>query len=102
VQEKDKWWRDLDVGTREKTGTGRKERKEGAECATRRERRFRTCGMDVEKWEREEEKGTGRNTGCRRKGDGMDERNMEKEEQNGKRKGWGIDRKMFSFWHCYF
>jgi hypothetical protein len=38
VQKKDKSWRDLVVGTRrEKTGIGRKERKEGAECAVRRE-----------------------------------------------------------------
>jgi hypothetical protein len=39
VQEKEKWWRYLDVGTRrEKTSTGWKERKEGAECAMKRER----------------------------------------------------------------
>jgi hypothetical protein len=38
VQEKEKRWRDIDVGTRtERTGIGRKERKEGAECAMRRE-----------------------------------------------------------------
>jgi hypothetical protein len=37
VQEKEKRWRDIDVETRtEKTGIGRKERKEGAECAMRR------------------------------------------------------------------
>jgi hypothetical protein len=38
VQKKEKWWRDLDVGTRrDKTGIGWKERKEGAECAMKRE-----------------------------------------------------------------
>jgi hypothetical protein len=57
MQEKEKWWRDLDVGTRrEKTGTGRKERKEGAEFAMRRERQLGTCGMDVAKWERGRER----------------------------------------------
>jgi hypothetical protein len=41
---------DLDVGTRrEKTGIGWKGRKEGAECAMRRERQLSTCGMDVAK-----------------------------------------------------
>ncbi|KAJ3621428.1 hypothetical protein MTP99_003558 [Tenebrio molitor] len=35
---------------REKTGIGWKERKEGAECAMRRERRqLSTCGLDVVK-----------------------------------------------------
>jgi hypothetical protein len=39
VQEREKLWRDSDVGTRrEKTGNGWKERKEGGECAMRRER----------------------------------------------------------------
>jgi hypothetical protein len=38
------------VGTRrEKTGIGWKERKEGAECAKRRERQFSICRMDVAK-----------------------------------------------------
>jgi hypothetical protein len=38
------------VGTRrDKTGIGKKERKEGAECAMRRERQSITCGMDVAK-----------------------------------------------------
>jgi hypothetical protein len=27
---------------------------------------------------------------------------MEKERQTGKRMGWGIERKMFFFWNCYF
>jgi hypothetical protein len=44
VQEKGKWWRDLDVGTkREKTGIGRKKRNEGAECAMRKERQLSRC-----------------------------------------------------------
>jgi hypothetical protein len=34
---------------REKTGIGWKERKEGGECAMRRERQLSTCGMDVAK-----------------------------------------------------
>jgi hypothetical protein len=39
VQDKEKWWRDLDVGTRrEKTGIRWKQRKEGAEFAMRREK----------------------------------------------------------------
>jgi hypothetical protein len=39
--EREKWWRDPDVGTkREKTGST--ERKEGAECAMRRERQTNT------------------------------------------------------------
>jgi hypothetical protein len=96
VQEREKWWRDSDVGTRrEKTGIGRKERTKGAECATRRVR------MDATKWE----KGTGRNTERRRKGDRTDERDMEQEGQNRKRKRWEIERKMFFylfFWNCYF
>jgi hypothetical protein len=50
VQEKEKWWRDLDVGTRrEKVGIRGKERKEGAECAMRSERQLSACGMDVAK-----------------------------------------------------
>jgi hypothetical protein len=41
---------DSDVGTRrEKTGIGWKERKEGAECAMRREKQSSTCGKDVAK-----------------------------------------------------
>jgi hypothetical protein len=32
----------------------------------------------------------------------MDEIDMEQERQNRKRKGWGIERKMFIFWNCYF
>jgi hypothetical protein len=32
---------------RKETGIGWKKRKEGAECATRRERQSSTCGMDV-------------------------------------------------------
>jgi hypothetical protein len=47
----------LDVGTsKEKTGIGRKERKEGAECVTRTERLLSTCGMVVAKLERGREK----------------------------------------------
>jgi hypothetical protein len=34
---------------REKTGIGRKERKEGTECAKRREGQWSTCGIDVAK-----------------------------------------------------
>jgi hypothetical protein len=57
VQKEEKWWRDLDVGTRrEKTDIGRKKRKEGADCARRRERQLSTCGMDVSKWERGRER----------------------------------------------
>jgi hypothetical protein len=38
------------MGTRrEKTGIGRKERKEGAEYDMRRQRQLNTCGMDVAK-----------------------------------------------------
>jgi hypothetical protein len=63
VQKKEKWWRDVDVGTRrEKTGIGWEGRKEGAECAMRRKRKLSTYGMDVAKWKREGEKGNkGRN-----------------------------------------
>jgi hypothetical protein len=44
------------VGTRrEKIGIGRKERKEGAECAMRRERQLSTCGMDVAKGKKRRE-----------------------------------------------
>jgi hypothetical protein len=47
---------------REKTGIGRKERKEGAECVVRRERQLSTCGMDVGSEMRERErKGTRKN-----------------------------------------
>jgi hypothetical protein len=47
---KKKSWRDLYVGTRRgKTGIIWKERKEGVECAMRRERKLGTCGMDVAK-----------------------------------------------------
>jgi hypothetical protein len=57
VQEKEKWLRNLNVGTRrEKTGIGWEERKEGAEYAMRRERQWSTCGMDVAKWERGRER----------------------------------------------
>jgi hypothetical protein len=48
MQKKGKRWRNLDVGTRRQK-TGRKERKEGKECAMRRERQLSTCGMDVAK-----------------------------------------------------
>jgi hypothetical protein len=49
VQEKEKWWRDLDVGTRrEKTDREWKERKEGAECAMRRERNGEKYWMKTE------------------------------------------------------
>jgi hypothetical protein len=34
---------------REETGIRRKERKQGAECAMRKERQLSTCGMDVAK-----------------------------------------------------
>jgi hypothetical protein len=38
------------VGTRrEKTGIGWMNRKEGAECAMRKEKQLSTCGMDVAK-----------------------------------------------------
>jgi hypothetical protein len=47
-----------------------------SECAMRRERQLRTCGMDVAKWE----KGTGRNTEWGRKGD---EWKREKERERG-------------------
>jgi hypothetical protein len=59
---------------REKTGIGRKERKEGAECVMRRERQLSTCGMDVGSEMRERErKGTGRNMNE----DKIEERDME-------------------------
>jgi hypothetical protein len=46
-----------DAGTRgDKTGIEWKERKEGAECAMRRERQLRTCGKDAAKWERGKER----------------------------------------------
>jgi hypothetical protein len=44
---------------REKTDIGWKERKEGAECAMRRERQLSTCGMDVAKWRETERKERG-------------------------------------------
>jgi hypothetical protein len=57
VQKKEKWWRDLDGGTKkEKTGIGRKERKEGVECAIGREEQLSRCGMDVAKCERRRER----------------------------------------------
>jgi hypothetical protein len=37
----------------DKTSIGRKERKEGAECAMRRERQLSTSVMDIAKWGRE-------------------------------------------------
>jgi hypothetical protein len=92
VQKKEKWWWDLDVGTkREKTGIGWEERKEGAECTMRRKKHIWNGN------EREGEKATGRNTEWRWKGDRMDEKDMEEEGQNGKRNGWGLERKMLYF-----
>jgi hypothetical protein len=42
--------KDLDVGMRrEETGIRRKEMKQGAECAMRKEKQLSTCGMDVAK-----------------------------------------------------
>jgi hypothetical protein len=41
---------------REKIGIRRKERKEGAERAMRRDRQLSTCRMDVAKWERGSER----------------------------------------------
>jgi hypothetical protein len=93
VQKKEKWWRDLDVRPkREKTGIGWKERKEGAECAMRRERRqLSTCGLDVVKWERDRmEFGEILNE------DGREIRWMKEEGKNRNRKGWGIEIKMYS------
>jgi hypothetical protein len=94
VQEKEKRWRDIDVETRtEKTGIGRKERKEGAECAMRREtieHIWNGC-REMKERERKERgeilKGKGRHR--------MDERDMEKEAHNGKRDGWRIETKKF-------
>jgi hypothetical protein len=49
--------RKIGVGTgREKIVIRRKERKEGAECAMRRDRQLSTYGMDVAKWERGSER----------------------------------------------
>jgi hypothetical protein len=62
--------------TRKKTGTGRKERKEGEECAM-------TMRSEIRKTERKE-RGRILNEDGRNR---MDERVMEKERQNGKRKG---------------
>jgi hypothetical protein len=57
VRGREKWWRDSDVETRrEKAGIGRKEMREGAECATRGGRPSGTCEMDVAKWERGRER----------------------------------------------
>jgi hypothetical protein len=75
------------------------------------ERRCRMCDEEKETIEhswngcseiREGEKGSGRNTESRRKGDRMDERYMEKEGQNGKTKGWGIERKMLLFGNYFY
>jgi hypothetical protein len=71
------------VGTRrEKIGIGRKERKECAECAMRRERQLSTCGMDERKEWGEILNEDGREIGwmkeiCERKG------RMEKERGGG-------------------
>jgi hypothetical protein len=44
---------------REKTDIGWKEKKQGAECAMRRERQLSTCGMDVVKRRETERKERG-------------------------------------------
>jgi hypothetical protein len=62
AQKKEKRWRDLDVGTRkEKTGIGWKAKKEGAECAMKRERQLSTWNGCSEMRERERERGRERN-----------------------------------------
>jgi hypothetical protein len=100
VQEKEKRWRDIDVETRaEKTGIGRKERKEGAECALRTktiEHIWNGC-KEMKERERKER-------GEILKGKGRDRwmRDMEKEAHNGKRDGWRIETKKFFFGNCYF
>jgi hypothetical protein len=79
---------------REKRGSGRKKRKEGAESATRRgEHMWNGCG-EMRKRERKEQREI-------LKRDGMDEKDMKQEGQNRRRKRWGIERKNF-FWNCYF
>jgi hypothetical protein len=78
-QKEEKWWRDLDVGTRrEKTDIGRKKRKEGADCARRSEMRERERkergeiqnedGREIkwmkEIWKRKKRIGKERGEGC--------------------------------------
>jgi hypothetical protein len=59
---KKKGCRDLDVGTRkEKTGIGWKAKKEGAECAMKRERQLSTWNGCSKMRERERERGRERN-----------------------------------------
>jgi hypothetical protein len=48
--------RKIKTTRREKTGVGWKERKEGAECAMRRQRQLSICGMDVAKREKGRER----------------------------------------------
>jgi hypothetical protein len=82
-REKEKLWRDLDVGTRrEITGIGWKVQN----MVEERERQLNTCGMDVAKWGRGRER-NGEKYEWRRKGDKIDERYMEEEGKNRKRKG---------------
>jgi hypothetical protein len=76
------------VGTkREKTGIEWKERKKGAECATRRERQSGTCAMN-EREREEKERGEIRNEDGR--GDRIDERDMEEEGKDREGEGWEI------------
>jgi hypothetical protein len=76
---------------RERTGIEGKEKREGAECATRREREDRAHGCG-EMTERErKERGEILNE------DRREIRYMEQEGQNRKRKRWGIERKNFFF-----
>jgi hypothetical protein len=74
---------------REKTGIERKERKEGAECATRRKRQLTTCGMDVAKSERGRERINWMKEIWKRRD------RMEKD------RGGGLKEKHFFFWNCY-
>jgi hypothetical protein len=91
VQKKEKRWRDLDVGTRRgNTGNVWKERKEGAECAMRREKEtiehmWNGCSKMRERERERKERGEIRVK--------MDERDMEEEGKDRKRMGWGIRKK---------
>jgi hypothetical protein len=85
---------------REKTGRGRKERKEGAKCAVGRERQLSTCWMDVAKWER----GTERNgekywMKMEWRWDGR--RDMEGEGKDRERKGWAIQKFFYKPYRFY-
>jgi hypothetical protein len=71
---------------REKTGIRWKERKEGAECAMRRET-IEHMWNGCSEMRESERKDTGRNTERRRKENRIDERDMEQRERMEKERG---------------